>query len=262
MRKRDLLILLLALAVAVAVAVSVFSASVIRTMGWGLNFRTLPPTGTAGKDQLLKLDAAYLGNTEEKKLYLTFDAGYENGTTAQILDTLKKHDVKAAFFLAGHYFDKNADLVRRMHDEGHTVANHTVSHPDITKLDDEALTREIRGIEDKYRQITGQEMEKYFRPPQGIFNEQVLKKVQSLGYRTVFWSLAYVDWNDDAQPSREETMRRLLPRTHPGAVILLHSTSKANAAFLDELLTKWKEEGYTFGTLEELFDGLNAKQSA
>ena len=149
-----------------------------------------------------------------------------------------------------------------MHDEGHTVANHTVSHPDITKLDDEALTREIRGIEDKYRQITGQEMEKYFRPPQGIFNEQVLKKVQSLGYRTVFWSLAYVDWNDDAQPSREETMRRLLPRTHPGAVILLHSTSKANAAFLDELLTKWKEEGYTFGTLEELFDGLNAKQSA
>ena len=256
MRKRDLLILLLAIAVAVTVAVSVFSASVIRTMGWGLNFRTLPPTGSAGKDQLLKLDAAYLGDPEEKKLYLTFDAGYENGTTAKILDTLKAHDVKTAFFLAGHYLDKNADLVRRMQKEGHIVGNHTVSHPDITKLDDEALTREIQGLEDKYRQITGQEMEKYFRPPQGIFNEQALKKVQALGYRTVFWSLAYVDWNDDAQPTREETMEKLLSRTHNGAVILLHSTSKANAAYLDELLNKWEEAGYTFGTLEELFESL------
>ena len=256
MRKRDLLILLLAVAVAVTVAVSVFSASVMRTMGWGLNFHTLPPTGTAGKDQLLKLDAAYMGNPEEKKLYLTFDAGYENGVTAQILDTLKAHNVKAAFFLAGHYLDKNADLVRRMHAEGHTVGNHTVSHPDITKLDTEALTREIRGLEDKYRQITGEEMEKYFRPPQGIFNEQALKNVQALGYRTVFWSLAHVDWNDNAQPTREQTLDKLLPRTHNGAVILLHSTSKANAAYLDELLTKWEEEGYTFGTLTELFDGL------
>ena len=256
MRKRDLLILLLAFAIAITVAITVFSGSALETGSWGLSFRTegAPPIGNAGQDQLKRYDAAYIGNTGEKVLYLTFDAGYENGCTAQILDVLKQHQVPAAFFLVGNYIEKNADLVRRMADEGHTVANHTMHHYDMSKISDkEAFTKELQDLEDLYRQTTGQEMPKYYRPPQGIYSEENLKMAQELGYQTVFWSLAYVDWNNDSQPTKEQAFAKLLPRTHPGAVVLLHSTSKTNAEILDELLTKWEEEGYRFGTLEELF---------
>jgi len=154
----------------------------------------------------------------------------------------------------GNYMEKNADLVRRMVDEGHTVGNHTMHHYDMSKLTtQEAFSRELQELEALYKEITGQDMEKYYRPPQGIYSQENLKMAQELGYKTVFWSLAYVDWNNDAQPSREEAFRKLLPRTHPGAVVLLHSTSQTNAQILDELIEKWKEAGYSFGTMEELF---------
>ncbi len=256
MRKRDLIILFLAMAIAVTVAVTVFSGSSIQTGSWGLSFRQegAAPIGNAGKDQLKQYDAAYLGDPNEKVLYLTFDAGYENGCTETILDTLKAHEVKAAFFLVGNYIGKNADLVRRMAQEGHIVANHTMHHYDMSKLTDpSAFAKELQDLEALYKQTTGQEMPKFYRPPQGIYSEENLKMAQELGYKTVFWSLAYVDWNNDAQPTREEALQKLLPRTHPGAVVLLHSTSNTNAQILDELLTKWKEAGYRFGTVEELF---------
>ena len=205
-------------------------------------------------DQLKKYDAAYLGDTTQQVLYLTFDAGYENGCTEKILDTLKKHDVKAAFFLVGNYIEKNADLVRRMVEEGHTVGNHTMHHYDMSKLSDKAaFAKELQDLEALFREKTGQALPKFYRPPQGIYSEDNLKNAQELGYKTVFWSLAYVDWKNDDQPSKETAFSKLLPRTHPGAVVLLHSTSKTNAEILDELLTKWEEMGYTFGTLEDLF---------
>ena len=228
----------------------------METGAWGLSFRQegAVPIGSAGADQLRKYDAAYIGNTAEKVLYLTFDAGYENGCTQQILDTLKKHEVKAAFFLVGNYIEKNADLVRRIVSEGHTVGNHTMHHYDMSKLSDKAaFSKELTDLESLYKETTGQEMPKFYRPPQGIYSEENLKMAQELGYQTVFWSLAYVDWNNDAQPTREQAFQKLLPRTHNGAVVLLHSTSKTNAEILDELLTKWKEMGYRFGTVEELF---------
>lgn len=256
MRKRDLWILGLALAAAVAVAFQVFSASVLPTGAWGLSFRQegAAPIGNAGVDQLKKYDAAYIGDTAKKVLYLTFDAGYENGCTETILDALNKHNVKAAFFLVGNYIEKNADLVRRMVSEGHTVGNHTMHHYDMSKLTDKAaFTRELRDLEELYQNTTGEEMAKFYRPPQGIYSEDNLKMAQELGYKTVFWSLAYVDWNNDSQPTAEAAYGKLLPRTHSGAVILLHSTSKTNAEILDTLLTRWEEMGYTFGTLEELF---------
>ena len=256
MGRRDLVILVLAFAVAIAVAVSVFAGSALETGSWGLSFRQegAPPIGPAGQDQLRKYDAAYLGNTGEKVLYLTFDAGYENGCTEKILDVLQKHNVKAAFFLVGNYLEKNADLVRRMVREGHTVGNHTMHHPDMSAISDpKAFAKELQDLETLYRETTGQDLPKFYRPPQGIYSEENLKMARELGYRTVFWSLAYVDWNNDAQPTREQALGKLLPRTHPGAVILLHSTSKTNAEILDELLTKWKEEGYRFATVEELF---------
>ena len=256
MQKRDLVILVLAIAAAVAVAVSVFAGSRLETGSWGLSFREegAPPIGNAGKDQLKTYDAAYMGDPGEKKLYLTFDAGYENGCTEKILDILKQQQVPAAFFLVGNYLEKNADLVRRMVEEGHIVGNHTMHHYDMSKLTtQEAFSKELQDLEDLYRKTTGQEMRKFYRPPKGIYSEENLKMAKELGYQTVFWSLAYVDWNKDAQPTREEAFRKLLPRTHPGAVVLLHSTSSTNAEILEELIGKWKEEGYSFGTVEELF---------
>ena len=256
MRKRDIFILVLAMIIAITVAATVFFRSALQTGSWGLSFRQegTAPIGNAGIDQLKKLDAAYIGDTSKKVLYLTFDAGYENGCTAKILDTLKKHDVKAAFFLVGNFIEKNADLVRRMVDEGHIVANHTMHHYDMSKIADKAaFSKELQDLEALYKEATGQEMPKFYRPPQGIYSEENLKMAQELGYKTVFWSLAYVDWNNDAQPTREQAFAKLLPRTHDGAVVLLHSTSQTNAEILDELLSKWKEMGYCFETVDALF---------
>ena len=256
MQKRDLMILLLAMGIALGVTVSIFMGSRIETGSWGLSFRQegAPPIGNAGKDQLRAYDAAYIGDSTRKVLYLTFDAGYENGCTEKILDVLKDQQVPAAFFLVGNYLEKNADLVRRMVEEGHIVGNHTMHHYDMSRLTGkDAFSAELQDLEVLYREVTGREMPKFYRPPQGIYSEENLRMAKELGYKTVFWSLAYVDWNNDAQPTREDAFRKLLPRTHPGAVVLLHSTSRPNAAILEELIEKWREEGYTFGTLEELF---------
>lgn len=256
MKKRDLLILLIAVVIALAVSVSVFASSALTTGSWGLSFRQegAPPIGNAGKDQLRQYQAAYIGDVGEKVLYLTFDAGYENGCTARILDTLKEKQVPAAFFLVGNYIQRSPDLVRRMVAEGHTVGNHTMHHYDMSRLSDKAaFSRELTDLEALYKETVGQELPKYYRPPQGIYSEENLKMAQELGYKTLFWSLAYVDWNNDAQPTREAALAKLLPRTHNGAVVLLHSTSKTNAEILGELIDKWKAMGYRFGTLEELF---------
>ena len=256
MGKRDIFILILAIGIAVTVAAAVFFRSALPTGSWGLSFRQegTAPIGNAGVDQLKRYDAVYIGDTTQKVLYLTFDAGYENGCTAKILDTLKKHDVKAAFFLVGNFIEKNADLVRRMGEEGHIVGNHTMHHYDMSKLSDKAaFAKELQDLEALYKEVTGQEMPRFYRPPQGIYSEENLKMAQELGYKTVFWSLAYVDWNNDAQPTKEQAFAKLLPRTHDGAVVLLHSTSKTNAEILDELLAKWKEMGYAFESLDILF---------
>ena len=256
MGKRDWIILFFALALAAAATVGVLRGTMLETGSWGLNFREsgTAPIGNAGVDQLKKYDAAYLGDTSEKVLYLTFDAGYENGCTEKILDTLKKHNVPAAFFLVGNYIEKNADLVRRMAAEGHTVGNHTMHHYDMSKISDPAaFARELQDLEALYQQTVGEPMEKYYRPPQGIYSEENLRQAQQLGYKTVFWSLAYVDWKNDAQPTAEAAFAKLLPRTHPGAVVLLHSTSQTNAAILDELLTRWEQQGYRLAPISELF---------
>ena len=256
MRKRDIIILIGAIAAAAAVTLGIFRGSALETGNWGLSFRQegAAPIGPASVDTLKEYDAAYLGDTSQQVIYLTFDAGYENGCTAKILDVLKEHEAPAAFFLVGNYIEKNADLVRRMVSEGHTVGNHTMHHYDMSKISEkEAFSKELTDLEALYKETTGEELEKFYRPPQGIYSESNLQMAKELGYKTVFWSLAYVDWNNDAQPTREYAFGKLLPRTHNGAVVLLHSTSQTNAAILDELLTKWEEMGYTFGTVEELF---------
>ncbi len=255
LNKRDILMIFLALLVAVGVGLGIFFSRTLPTGSWGLSFRQegAPPVGNAGKGELRRYDAYYLGDTGEKRVCLTFDAGYENGCTEKILDVLNKHDVKAAFFLVGDYIERNADLVRRMAAEGHTVGNHTMHHPDMSAIGDSATFRaELEGLEELYRETVGAELPKYYRPPQGTYSEEGLKLAKELGYKTVFWSLAYVDWKNDAQPDPEAALQKLEARLHPGAVVLLHSTSQTNAQILDRLLTEWKEQGYTFIPLDEL----------
>lgn len=224
---------------------------------WGLGFGKdgLPPTGNVSSPELAQYDAKYIGDTSKKVLYLTFDAGYEAGHTETILDVLKKHNVPAAFFLVGHYIEQNPQLVQRMASEGHIVANHTYHHPDMPKLTDgDAFKAELESLEKLCLEKTGVQMAKYYRPPQGKYSQKNLEYAKSFGYKTVFWSLAYADWHRDKQPSHEHAFSKLLPRTHNGAVILLHSTSKTNVEIMDELLQKWLDAGYTFGTLDELFE--------
>ena len=224
---------------------------------WGLSFKSPgePPRGNRGAEELLPFDAYYLGDTGKKTIYLTFDAGFENGHTPGILDVLKKHKVPAAFFLVGNVLKSEKELVRRMATEGHTVGNHTATHPDMAKISaQEDFARELQSVETIYRKITGKEMEKIYRPPQGKFSESNLRMAKELGYKTVFWSLAYVDWNTDNQPDRQQAFDKLIPRVHNGAVILLHSTSATNADILDELITRYKALGFSFAPVSSLWD--------
>ena len=256
MKKRDLLAMAALTALAIILGFGIFWSRSVETGSWGLSFQQegAAPIANASSRALRPYDGAYLGNPEEKVLYLTFDAGYENGNTGKILDALQKHNAKGAFFLVGNFIEKNGDLVRRMAQEGHIVGNHTMHHPDMSKISDpEAFRAELQGVEDLYEKATGKQLDRYYRPPQGIFSQENLKQAQALGYRTLFWSLAYVDWNRDRQPSREQAFGKLIPRTHNGAVVLLHLTSDTNGEIMDELLTKWEQLGYRFGTVDELF---------
>ncbi|MCI8455015.1 MAG: polysaccharide deacetylase family protein [Lachnospiraceae bacterium] len=222
---------------------------------WGLSFQQegKPPVANATADELGQYDALYAGPEDKLVLYLTFDAGYENGNTPAILDALKKHHAPAAFFVVGNYLETSPELVKRMRAEGHIVANHTYHHPDMSKISTkEAFQKELSDLEKLYTEITGETMPKYYRPPQGKYSEANLQMAKELGYRTFFWSLAYVDWYQDKQPTQDEAFKKLLGRIHPGAVVLLHSTSSTNAQILDELLTKWEEMGYSFHSIEEL----------
>lgn len=233
------------------------SAASADTKNWGLGFGTegKQPKGTATVDEMKKYNAYYMGKNDEKVIYLTFDCGYENGNTPAILDALKKHNAPATFFVVGHFLESSPDLVKRMVEDGHAVGNHTYHHRDMPKISDEAtFQKELDDVAVKFKEITSTDMMPYYRPPQGKYNINNLKMAQKLNYKTFFWSLAYADWNEKSQPSREEALSKLTKRIHPGAVVLLHNTSKTNGQVLDEVLTKWEEMGYTFKPLSYLIE--------
>lgn len=219
---------------------------------------TMPKTDGTQPDQqpefafISRYDGYRIGSPDRKVIYITFDAGYENGNTPQILDALKKHNVPAAFFLVDHYIKSNPELVRRMVDEGHLVCSHSTNHKNMTAMDFETFKKEMAGVAERCKAVTGRPIAPYFRPPEGRFSERCLKYAQQLGYKTIFWSFAYKDWLINAQPSPQDAMNTIIRRTHPGMVALLHATSATNAEILDELLTKWEQMGYSFGSLDEL----------
>ncbi len=195
----------------------------------------------------------------EKIIYITFDAGYENGNVEKILDVLKEEEVKAAFFILGNLILKNPDLVKRMAEEGHTVCNHTVHHQNMTEKTDEEFLAILLELEGIYRDQTGYEMAKYYRPPKGVFSQKNLECAKANGYKTIFWSFAYPDWDNDRQMSEEKAKKIILDNIHNGEVMLLHPTSETNAAILGEVIRELKAEGYRFGTLDELTGGRDAQ---
>lgn len=230
------------------------TSSAAQSTGWGLSFQE---RGSVRRkrpiDDLKQYNAYYASDTDQEIIYLTFDAGYENGNTPAILDALKKHQAPAVFFVVGNFIKDNHDLIRRILAEGHIIGNHTMTHPDLPQISSmDAFQKELQDVEELYTSLTGEAMTKFYRPPRGIYSTENLSMAKELGYSTFFWSLAYVDWIQDQQPSREEAFQKLLTRIHPGAIVLLHNTSSTNAEILDELLTKWEEMGYEFHSLKEL----------
>lgn len=221
--------------------------------GWG--FRRLPigrPEFTAQQiEEMETYRCIYMGSEKEKRLYLTFDEGYENGYTPSILDTLKKTGTPAAFFITGAYLEREPELVERMVEEGHTVGNHSLNHPSLPSVtDDQEAMHEIKELENRFTSLTGRPMT-YFRPPRGEYSPRTLALANNLGYTNVFWSLAYLDWDTEKQRGEEYAYHEIMKNLHPGCVILLHAVSKDNAAVLERIITDARSEGYEFYSLEE-----------
>lgn len=224
---------------------------------WGLklnNTHAVPEIPAKVKALLDKYSGYYVGDISSKVIYLTFDEGYENGYTGQILDTLKANNVKAAFFVTKPYILQNKDLLKRMVNEGHLVGNHTSKHPSMPSKtgDINAFNLEFTDTEKAFREVTGVEMPRFFRPPMGEFSEKSLFLTQKLGYRSIFWSFAHKDWEVNNQPKVDETINRVMTRSHNGEIMLLHAVSKTNTMALDSIIKELQSIGYRFADLREL----------
>ena len=245
---------------ALALTVALAFPSAAASLGWYCkrNKEHKQPTLDPKMTVIEQYDAYYVDKnhgdaSEEKVIYLTFDAGYENGNVEKILNVLKEENVPAAFFILDNLILKNTDLVKRMAEEGHTVCNHTMKHRDMTKVTDlETFRAELEGLATLYEEKIGVPMAKFYRPPEGKFTEQNLKFATELGYTTVFWSFAYADWDNKMQLPEEEAIKKVLDNTHNGAILLFHPTSETNAKILGKLIAEWRAQGYRFGTLDEL----------
>jgi peptidoglycan-N-acetylmuramic acid deacetylase len=225
-------------------------------INWGFKKGKDGRPADAGKEHeklLEKYGAVYKGDSNKKEIYLTFDNGYENGYTNQILDILKKEKVPATFFVTGHYLESAEDQVIRMVEEGHIVGNHSYYHPDLTQVDDARVKRELEKVKALTYELTGQKNMSYLRPPRGVFSERTMKLAKDTGYTHVFWSLAFVDWNTDQQKGWEYSYNNIMRQIHPGAILLLHTVSKDNADALEKVIKDLKKDGYKFKSLDDLF---------
>lgn len=212
-----------------------------------------PAVGETARLYCGKYQGYYVHNTSEKVIYLTFDEGYENGFTPKILDTLAGRNIKASFFATKSFITKNPELVKRMVEEGHVVASHTVTHRSMYELSDKELKEELEGVEEAYREVTGEAMAKYVRPPKGDYSEKSLAVTGELGYRTIFWSIALPnDWNQEKQPTKEEATALFKDNHHNGAIVLLHAVSRTVAENLDEMLQILEVEGYSFKLITDI----------
>ena len=224
-----------------------------KKIGWGIkrnDKHEQPDVGSENRKVLEENNGICLGNNDKKYIYLTFDNGYEAGYTSKILEVLKENNIKACFFVTGHYVNSQPDLIKQMIDEGHIVGNHTVNHKSMPDIDDEKIKSEMMNLHTSIYEKFGYEM-KYMRPPKGEFSERTLKVTNQLGYKTVMWSFAYEDWDENKQPDEEKSKTKILNNLHNGEIMLLHGNSKTNTNILDSLIKESKDMGYEFKSLDE-----------
>ncbi|WP_152656775.1 delta-lactam-biosynthetic de-N-acetylase [Oceanobacillus sp. CFH 90083] len=232
-----------------------FTWNTASAYGWGYqkNNHHTPPEIGSYQEVLDKYNAFYLDDSGEKNIYLTFDNGYEQGFTSDILDVLKKEEVPAAFFITGHYVESEPDLVKRMVEDGHIIGNHSYHHPDFTIMDKEAIKKELIDLEHAVAEVSDQDELIYVRPPRGTFSSNTLKWSTELGLVHVFWSLAFKDWETNSQKGADYAYEEIMKQIHPGAIILLHAVSSDNAAALEKVIQDLKAEGYQFKSLDDLW---------
>jgi len=224
-----------------------------KKIGWGIrngNNHEQPDVGSSNRQLIEKYNGICLGNKEQKYIYLTFDLGYEGGYTPHILDVLKESNVNATFFITAHYVNTAGNLVQRMIDEGHIVGNHTVNHKSMPDISDEEIKKEVMTLHQTIYEKYGYEM-KYIRAPKGEFSERTLSLTESLGYKNVMWSFAYVDWDDNKQPSHEAALEKITSNLHNGEIMLLHATSKTNSEIMEDMIKKVREQGYEFKSIDD-----------
>lgn len=222
-------------------------------IGWGIkrnDNHEQPDVGSNNKKVLEENEGICLGNQEKKNIYLTFDEGYEAGYTPQLLNTLKDNQVKATFFITAHYVNTQPELVQQMIDEGHIIGNHTVNHKSMPDLTEEKIKTEVMELHQVINEKFNYEM-KYIRPPKGEYSEKTLQVTNQLGYKTVMWSFAYEDWNEDKQPDEEVAKKKIVSNLHNGEIMLLHGNSKTNTNVLDSVIKEAKNMGYEFKSLDE-----------
>jgi len=222
-------------------------------MGWGYskNKNFQPPTAQ-NKFDIRQFNGYYLGDITQKEVYLTWDEGYEYGFTSQILDTLLEKGVKAAFFVTKPYIKANPELCKRMAEEGHIVANHTAKHKNSVELSDDEFRQELTETAAYFKEITGYDMGMYFRFPMGIYSARTLSLANDLGYKSIFWSFAYVDWEVNNQPGKKKAFDTVTQYIHNGCILLLHAVSESNTQALGDIIDHIQAQGYVFKSLDEL----------
>jgi peptidoglycan-N-acetylmuramic acid deacetylase len=230
------------------------SFSAEASSGWGYRKNTNHTTPQIGKYEAIiqGTDSYYVGDTSKKTIYLTFDAGYDNGELALILDVLDQYHIPASFFMTGDFMTRFSQLTKRISDSGYLCCSHSMTHRNMTKLTKEEISDELSKLESTFTSTTGKQLSKFFRFPKGIFDRQSLETVQSLGYKSIFWSVAYCDWKTNDQKSQEEAIRSVVDYVHPGAIILMHTVSETNRLVLPKVIDALIQEGYVFASLETL----------
>lgn len=221
-------------------------------IGWGVMLegkKQVPEVSEQTVAIFKKYNAHFVGDTSKKKVYFVFSASYEGGYTGKILDALRDNDVKAAFFLVGVYMKDNPQLVKRMINEGHTIGNHSMNHPSLPVISDERLKSELIGLDNYVYESFGYQM-KYFMPPSGEYSEKVLAAARQMDYTSIFWSVAYVDYEESNQKGTQYAYSKVISNLHNGAIIFLHTVSRDNANALDSIIKEIKREGYTISPMD------------